>query len=91
VQLDHRLIGEEARRPSDGVACCRDAGPFVFDTNLRLPETADFPDADDTVPGALLGRLMRHGSAIIIQGRSHCTQEKSPTSPARDPARCVND
>jgi hypothetical protein len=66
----------------DRVACCRDAGSFVLDTNLRLAETADLPDGNGTAARALFVRLMQHGNAIIIQGRSHCTQDKESDSPS---------
>jgi hypothetical protein len=40
------------------------------------------PEGNGAAAGALFGRLMHHGDAIVIQGRGYCTQDEESDSPS---------
>jgi hypothetical protein len=53
------------------VASRHDAGPFVFNTNLRPQRSADHPDGNGTVARVSFDALMNHEQRRFDKGGSN--------------------
>jgi DNA replication protein DnaC len=56
------------------------SGSIVISTNRPFREWGPLFDVDNTLATALIDRLMHHGEAIVIQGRSYRMRDKDPDS-----------
>jgi DNA replication protein DnaC len=52
------------------------SGSIVFTTNRPFREWSALFDVDNTLPTALIDRLMHHGEALVIQGPSYRMKDK---------------
>ena len=57
------------------VAARYETGSIVLSTNRVFKEWGQIFDVDNTVATAMIDRLMHHGEAIVIQGKSYRDQE----------------
>ena len=64
------------------VAARYESGSIVLTTNRPFRERGALFDVDNTLATALIDRLMHHGEAIVIEGRSYRMGDKGfdPTS-----------
>lgn len=57
------------------VAARYETGSIVLSTNRRFKEWGAVLDADNTLATAMIDRLMHHGEAIVISGKSYRTKD----------------
>lgn len=57
------------------VAARYEAGSIVLTTNRRFRDWGQIFDVDNTLATAMIDRLMHHGEAIVIEGRSFRTND----------------
>jgi DNA replication protein DnaC len=62
------------------VAARYETGSIVLTTNRPFREWGALFDMDNTLATALIDRLMHHGEAIVIQGRSFRMRDKDSDS-----------
>jgi DNA replication protein DnaC len=62
------------------VAARYETGSIVISTNRTFKEWGTLFDEDNTLATALIDRLMHHGEAIVIDGRSFRMRDKDPDS-----------
>ena len=64
------------------VAARYECGSVVLTTNRIFREWGKIFDVDNTLATAMIDRLMHHGEAIVIDGKSYRTGEgDEPVSP----------
>jgi len=59
------------------VAARYEAGSIVITTNRKFREWGKIFDVDNTLATAMIDRLMHHGEAIVIEGKSYRTNDDS--------------
>ena len=59
------------------VAARYESGSIVITTNREFRDWGKIFDVDNTLATAMIDRLMHHGEAIIIEGDSYRTKDKS--------------
>lgn len=64
------------------VAARYESGSIVLTTNRAFKDWGTLFDVDNTLATAMIDRLMHHGEAIVIQGRSYRMKDKGPDSPS---------
>jgi DNA replication protein DnaC len=64
------------------VAARYETGSIVLTTNRAFKDWGALFDVDNTLATALIDRLMHHGEAIVIQGRSYRMRDKDSDSPS---------
>lgn len=64
------------------VAARYESGSIVLTTNRAFKDWGALFDVDNTLATAMIDRLMHHGEAIVIQGRSYRMKDKGPDSPS---------
>ena len=57
------------------VAARYEAGSIVLSTNRRFKDWGNVLDSDNTLATAMIDRLMHHGEAIVINGKSYRTKD----------------
>jgi DNA replication protein DnaC len=68
------------------VAARYESGSIVLTTNRAFKDWGTVLDVDNTLATAMIDRLMHHGEAIVIQGKSYRMRDKDPDSdPDSDP------
>jgi DNA replication protein DnaC len=68
------------------VAARYESGSIVLTTNRAFKDWGTVLDVDNTLATAMIDRLMHHGEAIVIQGKSYRMRDKDPDSdPNSDP------
>lgn len=64
------------------VAARYESGSIVLTTNRAFKDWGALFDVDNTLATALIDRLMHHGEAIVIQGKSYRMKDKDSDSPS---------
>ena len=57
------------------VAARYESGSIVVTTNRKFRDWGKIFDVDNTLATAMIDRLMHHGEAIVIEGKSYRTPE----------------
>jgi len=63
------------------VAARYESGSIVITTNRAFREWGKIFDVDNTLATAMIDRLMHHGEALVIEGRSHRNPESDEAAP----------
>jgi DNA replication protein DnaC len=63
------------------VAARYESGSIVITTNRAFREWGKIFDVDNTLATAMIDRLMHHGEALVIEGRSHRNPESDEACP----------
>jgi DNA replication protein DnaC len=64
------------------VAARYESGSVVLTTNRAFKDWGTVFDVDNTLATALIDRLMHHGDALVIQGKSYRMKDKDSDSPS---------
>ena len=64
------------------VAARYESGSIVLTTNRIFKDWGTVFDVDNTLATALIDRLMHHGEALVIQGKSYRMKDKDSDSPS---------
>lgn len=64
------------------VAARYESGSIVLTTNRTFKDWGTVLDVDNTLATALIDRLMHHGEALVIQGKSYRMKDKDSDSPS---------
>lgn len=64
------------------VAARYESGSIVLTTNRIFKDWGTVFDMDSTLATALIDRLMHHGEALVIQGKSYRMRDKDSDSPS---------
>jgi DNA replication protein DnaC len=64
------------------VAARREIGSIVLFTNGPVRKWCNLFEVDNTLPPALIDRLMQHEEAIVIQGASYRMRDNATASPS---------
>jgi DNA replication protein DnaC len=64
------------------VAARYESGSIVLTTNRAFKDWGTVFDVDNTLATALIDRLMHHGEALVIQGKSYRMKDKDSDSPS---------
>jgi len=79
--MDSLLISSAGGgRMSQVVAARYESGSIVITTNRPFRDWGKIFDVDNTLATAMIDRLMHHGEALVIQGESYRTKDKSEES-----------
>lgn len=69
--------GSMSKPPKNGHIAESNVSPIVITTNRAFRDWGKTFDTDNTLATAIIDRLMHHGEAIVIDGRSYRTPENN--------------